>query len=83
MVRGDDLIPIGQQRDQVAEHKRAGWKTVQEHNDWRVGRPRLPVKQPPAVHGGIAMVDGCHFCSIPGRPRSAAGSLKAVRTTGA
>jgi hypothetical protein len=66
VVGCDDVIPIGQRRDQVAEHERAGREAVQQQQGRRLCRARLPEEQPAAVHGGISMVDGCHFCSLQG-----------------
>jgi len=71
----DHVIPVGQPRDEVAEHERAGRKAVQQHDGRRPGRARLPVEHSPAVHSGVAMVDGSHTCSIQSPPQSTCRSL--------
>jgi hypothetical protein len=66
VVRGDQVVPVGQQRDQVAEHEPAGREAVQQHHLRRATRSRLPVEQSPCLDGGVTVVDGCHLRSPSG-----------------
>ena len=61
MVRSDHVIPVGQQRDQVAEHERASRESVQQHQGRSAGRARFPVEQLMAVDVGVSVVDGLHI----------------------
>jgi hypothetical protein len=56
VVRGDHVVAVGQQRDQVAEHERAGREAVQQQEDGCVGRACLAVEQGAAVDGCVAVI---------------------------
>ena len=61
IVGGDDMVPVRQCRDQVAEHVRAGGKAVQQEHNGRVLRAGLPVEDVE-----IADLDHfvAHFCNV-------------------
>ena len=67
VVRGDHVVAVREQRNQVAEHERAGREAVQQHDGRSIGRARLPVEQLPSADGGVAVVNGGHRCSLSGR----------------
>ena len=50
IVRGNDMVPVRQRRDQVAEHVRRGGESVQQQEHGRIGRAGLPVEDVEAVH---------------------------------
>jgi hypothetical protein len=60
VVRGDHAVAVGEQRDQVAEHVRAGRKPVQQKENGRVSRSGLAVEERATLDGGVAVVDGAH-----------------------
>src|SRR5690606_6722815 len=60
VVRGDDVVAVGQQRDEVAEHERAGRVAVQQDDRGRVGGAGLPVEDLVAVDCGGPVVYGVH-----------------------
>src|SRR5207247_9685750 len=64
VVGGDRVVPVGQRRDQVAEHERAGREAVQQHHGRRAGRARLPVEQPPPLDSGVTVVDSRHYLTF-------------------
>ncbi len=43
-IGGDDAVAIGQEWDQIAEHVRGGREAVQQEEDRRIARTRLPVE---------------------------------------
>ena len=54
------MEPIGQQRDQVAEHVAGAREAVQQQQLRRIRRARLAIEDLEAVHVGGAIVDGGH-----------------------
>src|SRR5262245_24112678 len=60
VVRGDDVVAIGQCRDEVAEHMRAGREAVQEHDGRRVARTGLSEEDLLAFDGHSSVSDGNH-----------------------
>ena len=63
VVRGDDVVAVGQRGDQVAVHVRAGGRAVQQDDGGRVRRPGLAVEDPAAGDLGVAVV--CRSCLTP------------------
>ena len=59
-VRRDHPVPVGQFRDEVAEHERAGREAVQQDDDGSVGRARLPVEDFATGDGRVAVVNDRH-----------------------
>jgi hypothetical protein len=55
------VVPVSQQRDEVAEHERAGRESVQQHEGWRICRARFPVEQAAAIDVGVPVMNGWHF----------------------
>lgn len=49
VVRGDDVVPVRQRRDEVAEHLRAGRKTVEQQDRGGVLRPNLSIENVQSV----------------------------------
>src|SRR5262249_47894540 len=60
VVWGDDVVAVGQCRDEVAEHMRAGREAVQEHDGRRVGRTGLSEEDLLAFDGHGPVTDGNH-----------------------
>jgi hypothetical protein len=60
VVGGDHAVLVSQQRDEVAEHERAGRESVQQHEGGRICRARCPVEQAAAVDVGVPEMNGWH-----------------------
>ena len=60
VVRGDHPVAIGQLRNQVAEHERAGGEPVQQHQNGSVGRAGLAVEELVSGDGGVPVVNLRH-----------------------
>ena len=50
VVRGDHMILVGEQRDEVAKHLRTGRKSVQQQDSGGVVRPSLAVEDVQFIH---------------------------------
>jgi DNA-binding CsgD family transcriptional regulator len=62
-VWGDDMEPVGEQRDQLAELVTRGRVAVQEQQRRRVSRSSLPVEHRQAIHVRRAVGDVSHVSS--------------------
>ncbi len=62
IVRGDEVIAVGQQRDQLAEHVRGGRETVQQEDGrpCRIARPAVKQRHPVNLHRAMVDRDGRH-----------------------
>jgi hypothetical protein len=62
-VRGNDVKPVGEQRDQLAEHVARGRETMQEHQGRCVSRSGLPVEHRQTSYVCRAVSDITHKSS--------------------
>src|SRR5262249_60057981 len=70
-VRGDNMKPVGEERDQIAEHVARAREAMQQQELRRIGWPGLAIENLEAVDIGGAVADGGPLyppCRVP-RPR--------------
>ena len=60
MVRCNHVVAVGECRNQIPEHVRAGRKSVQEHHRGCVGIARFTKEQPMTIDGGVAVMNSRH-----------------------
>lgn len=60
VVRRDDVVVVGQKRDEFAEHERAGRKSVQQDDRGGIGGAGLAVEDLVTVDGGGPVVYRAH-----------------------
>src|SRR6202034_2458476 len=60
VIWGNDPVFVGQVRDEIAEHERAGREAVQEHDHRSVSRTGLPVEQLMSFDGCVPVVNVRH-----------------------
>src|SRR6267142_3077174 len=59
-VGSDEVKPVRELRDEIAEHVAGGGKAVQQEDRWRVLRPSLAVEDPDAVDIHLPVRDRVH-----------------------
>jgi hypothetical protein len=72
VVRRDHVVPVGERRNQIAEHVGAGRKPVQQNQRGRIRVARFTVEHPMTVDGGVSMMNSRH--DIPPEPTKRAAS---------
>lgn len=60
VVRCDDVVVVGEQRDELPEHERAGWVAVQQDDRGGVRWAGFAVEDLVAVNGGDPMMYRAH-----------------------
>src|SRR5690242_8491179 len=61
-VGRDNMVAIGEGRNQVAKHVGRGWETVQKKNGWSIWSPRFTIENLVAVNDGMFVTD--HLCLL-------------------
>src|SRR5262249_46303534 len=74
-IGSDEAKPVGQLRDEIAEHVAGGGKAVQQKNCWRVIRASLAVENADAVDIDLPVCDRAH-----GNPLGPIASRRSCRT---
>ena len=64
VVGSQEVVSVGQGRDQVAEHARVGGKAVEQDHDRRITWPGLAVEDPVTSDDGGPVMNSDHFDSL-------------------